>query len=299
MRQPTVRAYKICKRFDCDISAAVRRLRVAARRRRQGRPRAPRLRRHGGDGQARARRRGRAARPALDRGHAARRAVTALAADFAPLTDLRACSGYRLRVAANLLRRLLARDAARRAAAGGGHQRLAAAPLPSGPAMNSSTDAVHPPARRHRRRGRRGTAARVGAPARRRRGHLRRRPARARRHAARGARPVAGGARPAASASTWSALRALPGVVAVFTAADIPGPNDCGPIVHDDPILAEGEVHYLGQPVFAVIAADARASRAGPPRRPSEFLQIEPLPAAAHAARGARRRASTCCRRCT
>jgi xanthine dehydrogenase large subunit len=30
-----------------------------------------------------------------------------------------------------------------------------------------------------------------------------------------------------------------PGVVAVLTAEDIPGPNDCGPIVHDDPILAE------------------------------------------------------------
>src|SRR5690606_18767352 len=27
-------------------------------------------------------------------------------------------------------------------------------------------------------------------------------------------------------------LRALPGVVAVLTAADIPGVNDCGPIVH-------------------------------------------------------------------
>ena len=32
-----------------------------------------------------------------------------------------------------------------------------------------------------------------------------------------------------------SCVRALPGVVAVLTAADIPGPNDCGPIIHDDP----------------------------------------------------------------
>ena len=37
-------------------------------------------------------------------------------------------------------------------------------------------------------------------------------------------------------------LRALPGVVDVIVAADIPGPNECGPIVHDDPILAEGTV---------------------------------------------------------
>lgn len=31
----------------------------------------------------------------------------------------------------------------------------------------------------------------------------------------------------------FDAVRATPGVVAVFTAGDIPGVNDCGPIVHD------------------------------------------------------------------
>ena len=51
-----------------------------------------------------------------------------------------------------------------------------------------------------------------------------------------------------------AAVRATPGVVAVLTAADIPGPNDCGPIVHDDPILADGVVQYVGQPMFAVVA---------------------------------------------
>jgi xanthine dehydrogenase large subunit len=44
------------------------------------------------------------------------------------------------------------------------------------------------------------------------------------------------------------------GVVAVLTAADIPGLNDCGPIIHDDPILADGLVQYVGQPVFIVVA---------------------------------------------
>ena len=51
-----------------------------------------------------------------------------------------------------------------------------------------------------------------------------------------------------------TAVRATPGVVAVLTAEDIPGPNDCGPIVHDDPILADGVVQYAGQPMFAVVA---------------------------------------------
>ena len=50
------------------------------------------------------------------------------------------------------------------------------------------------------------------------------------------------------------AVRASPGVVAVLTAADIPGTNDCGPIIHDDPILAEGVVMYVGQPIFIVVA---------------------------------------------
>lgn len=50
------------------------------------------------------------------------------------------------------------------------------------------------------------------------------------------------------------AVRRSPGVVAVFTAADIPGTNDCGPIIHDDPILADGLVEYVGQPLFVVVA---------------------------------------------
>jgi len=50
------------------------------------------------------------------------------------------------------------------------------------------------------------------------------------------------------------AVAGSPGVVAVLTAKDIPGTNDCGPIIHDDPILADGLVLYIGQPVFAVIA---------------------------------------------
>ena len=83
-------------------------------------------------------------------------------------------------------------------------------------------------------------------------------------------------------------LRALPGVVAVLTAADIPGVNDCGPIVHDDPILAAGELVYVGQPVFAVIATDRELARRAAARA-GDVITAEPLPAvltarAAHAA---------------
>jgi xanthine dehydrogenase large subunit len=51
-----------------------------------------------------------------------------------------------------------------------------------------------------------------------------------------------------------SLVRASRGVVAVYTARDIPGTNDCGPIIHDDPILADGLVQYVGQPLFVVVA---------------------------------------------
>ena len=50
------------------------------------------------------------------------------------------------------------------------------------------------------------------------------------------------------------AVRSAPGVVAVLCAADIRGLNDCGPILHDDPILADGLVQYVGQPMFIVVA---------------------------------------------
>jgi xanthine dehydrogenase large subunit len=93
-------------------------------------------------------------------------------------------------------------------------------------------------------------------------------------HAALGLSPVAHGK---LTAIDLDALRALPGVVDVLTAADIPGPNDCGPIVHDDPILADRELRYLGQPVFAVIATSRDAARraAGQARA---VLTVETLP---------------------
>jgi xanthine dehydrogenase large subunit len=73
-----------------------------------------------------------------------------------------------------------------------------------------------------------------------------------------------------------AAVRAAPGVVAVLTAADLPLPADVSPSAHDEPLLAEGFVHYLGQPVFVVAAtshlAARRAARLG-------RITISPLPA--------------------
>lgn len=44
------------------------------------------------------------------------------------------------------------------------------------------------------------------------------------------------------------------GVAAVFCPADIPGENQIGSIIMDEPLLADVEVHYVGQPVAFVVA---------------------------------------------
>ena len=51
------------------------------------------------------------------------------------------------------------------------------------------------------------------------------------------------------------------GVVAVYTAKDIPGENNCGPIVHDDPFLAVGKVEFIGQVVAVVVAREMLYAR--------------------------------------
>jgi xanthine dehydrogenase large subunit len=92
-------------------------------------------------------------------------------------------------------------------------------------------------------------------------------------HAAVGVSPIAHGR---LDGMDLSAVAAIPGVVAVLTAADIPGVNDVGPIQHDDPIFAHETVEFVGQPVFAVIATDVRIAR-----RAAKLgkLDLAPLPA--------------------
>ncbi len=58
-----------------------------------------------------------------------------------------------------------------------------------------------------------------------------------------------------------SAVKAAPGVVAVLSAEDLPDMPDCSPSAHDEPLLAVGTVHYVGQPVFLVIADSHLAAR--------------------------------------
>jgi xanthine dehydrogenase large subunit len=79
------------------------------------------------------------------------------------------------------------------------------------------------------------------------------------------------------------AVRAAPGVVGIITADDIPGHNDCGPIIHDDPILADGLVQFVGQPIFAAVATSFTAARKAVGMASIEY---EPLPAVLDVATG-------------
>ena len=58
-----------------------------------------------------------------------------------------------------------------------------------------------------------------------------------------------------------AAVAAAPGVVDVAAAADVPGRNNYGPILDDDPIFAPGLVQYAGQSLFAVAATSYDAAR--------------------------------------
>jgi xanthine dehydrogenase large subunit len=56
-------------------------------------------------------------------------------------------------------------------------------------------------------------------------------------------------------------VRKAAGVVAVLVADDLPFANDVSPSAHDEPLLATDRVHYLGQPVFLVVATSHLAAR--------------------------------------
>jgi xanthine dehydrogenase large subunit len=74
-----------------------------------------------------------------------------------------------------------------------------------------------------------------------------------------------------------SAVRAAPGVVCVLTSADVPGKNDIGPVQNDEPLLPEGVVRFVGQPLFAVAAESLPKARAAAALAIVEYEDLPPL----------------------
>lgn len=72
-----------------------------------------------------------------------------------------------------------------------------------------------------------------------------------------------------------SGAESMEGVVRVFTYKDIPGENQIGGIVPDEPLFAEEEVHFNGMPVAFVVAISEEIAHAALKKIK---IEIEPLP---------------------
>ena len=74
-----------------------------------------------------------------------------------------------------------------------------------------------------------------------------------------------------------SDVLAAEGVVDVCLASDIPGENNCGPIVHDEKIFATDTVEYAGQAIFAVAAGTVEQARKAARLAKIDYEELEPI----------------------
>ncbi|MEQ5871342.1 xanthine dehydrogenase molybdopterin binding subunit [Sagittula sp. NFXS13] len=93
-------------------------------------------------------------------------------------------------------------------------------------------------------------------------------------HLAFGLSPIARGR---LTAMDLDPVRAAPGVVQVWAYGDLPSDCDCSPSAHDEPLLSDGTVHYLGQPLFLVAATSHHAARRAAQRARVEIDEDTPI----------------------
>ena len=74
-----------------------------------------------------------------------------------------------------------------------------------------------------------------------------------------------------------SAVKASEGVVMVMTVDDLPFANDVSPSIHDEPLLSDGMVHYIGQPVFLVAATSHLAARKAVRMGKIDYVEETPI----------------------
>lgn len=74
-----------------------------------------------------------------------------------------------------------------------------------------------------------------------------------------------------------SGAEALPGVVRVLTARDLPGRNGYGLMVPHQPVFAEGEIRYRGEVVAAVFAESEAVAREAAELISGEYEPLEPM----------------------
>ena len=67
------------------------------------------------------------------------------------------------------------------------------------------------------------------------------------------------------------------GVFRVITAKDLIGENQIGGIVPDEPLLADGEVHFQGMPIAIVVATSEELARKAAKKITVEIDELEPV----------------------
>lgn len=73
----------------------------------------------------------------------------------------------------------------------------------------------------------------------------------------------------------YSKAETLEGVIRIFTYKDIPGQNEIGGIIADEPLFAENEVHFCGMPIALIVAESEFIARQA---RSLIEIDIEELP---------------------
>jgi xanthine dehydrogenase large subunit len=66
----------------------------------------------------------------------------------------------------------------------------------------------------------------------------------------------------------------LPGVIGILTCKDIPGKNQIGAIIQDEPLFADHEVHFMGQPIALILAESGEIARKAKKLIKAEFLEL-------------------------
>ncbi|VXB81183.1 Xanthine dehydrogenase, molybdenum binding subunit apoprotein [Pseudomonas sp. 8AS] len=73
-----------------------------------------------------------------------------------------------------------------------------------------------------------------------------------------------------------TACQSMPGVALVITHEDVPGQLDIGPLLPGDPLLADGLVQFVGQPILAVAADSLDNARRAAQAAIVEYQDLEP-----------------------
>lgn len=74
-----------------------------------------------------------------------------------------------------------------------------------------------------------------------------------------------------------AAAKAVPGVTAVLSAADVPGVNQIGHVIKDEPLFPTDEIMYIGQPLAMVLSEDPRLAEEAVKLIHLEYNELPPI----------------------